>query len=56
MSFSRGLARSLGLGCWLGFDVEPDRDLGRGLGLEVSLLSAPCRCICKFAVAHFTFV
>ena len=56
MSFSLGLARSLGLGCWLGFDVEPDRDLGRAFGLDLRLLSALCRCICKFAVARFTFV
>ena len=44
------------LGFMLGFDVEPDRDLGRGLGLDLRLLSALCRCICKFAVARFTFV
>ena len=56
VSFSVGLGRSLGLGCWLGFDVEPDRDLGRGFGLDLRLLSALCRCICKFAVARFTFV
>ena len=56
MSFSLGLARSLGLGCWLGFDVEPDRDLGRAFGLDLRLLSALCCCISKFAVARFTFV
>ena len=50
------LVRSLGLGFMLGFDVEPDRDLGRAFGLDLRLLSALCRCICKFAVARFTFV
>ena len=56
MSFSVGLGRSLGLAFWFGFDVGPDRDLGRGLALDLRLLSALCRCICKFAVARFTFV
>ena len=56
MSFSVSLGRSLALGCWLGFDVELNRDLGRGFDLDLRLLSALCRCICKFAVARFTFV
>ena len=57
MSFSVRLVRSLGLGFMLGFDVEPDRDLGRAFALDLRLLSAAlCRCICKFAVARFTFV
>ena len=42
------------LGFRFGLDVVPDRDLGRGL--DLSLLSAPRRCNCKFAVARFTFV
>ena len=56
MSFSVGLGRSLALAVWFGFDVRLDRNLGRGLGLDLRLLSALCRCICKFAVARFTFV
>lgn len=35
-------------------DARPDRALGRGL--DLSLLSALRRCICKFAVARVTFV
>ena len=53
------LVRSLGLGFMLGFDVEPDRDLGRGIRLELSLLSASCRCICNLPspiLRFFNFV
>ena len=42
------------LGFRFGLDVRPDRDLGRGL--DLSLLSALRRCICKFVVARFTCV